>query len=108
MPVNIVIFRSFCIYFYGVLLWFHCDRSTVLKLSHFKCICCCLIVLLFCVSIAFIVYPCIYLACGLQYLIKSLSLSIQNFYHRCMKKFFGYSKCHNVTEMLLDFRFTFI
>ena len=30
--------------------------------------CCCLIVLFFCVSIAFIVYACIYLARGLQYL----------------------------------------
>ena len=51
-------------------------RIPLKKSGYGPGICCCLIVLFFCVSIAFILYACIYLACGLQYLIKSLSSSV--------------------------------
>jgi len=32
----------------------------------------------------------------------TLLLKLKYYYHKCIKKFFGYNKFHSVTEMLLD------
>jgi len=45
-------------------------------------------------------YICLYVLCC--HYSSSSMLKFKYCYHKCMKRFFGYSKYHSVTEMLLD------
>jgi len=58
VPVNITLFRSFCIHFYGMALWKRYNVATISRL--------------------------------------------RSCYVKCTKLFFGYSKYHSVTSMLIE------